>query len=116
MKFFADESLDYLLVELLRKNGYEVLYAAEFMSAADDETILHTATENASILITKDKDFGEMVVRFRKKTFGVILIRIAALNTVERCNYILSVIDQYQNDLPHSFIIIQEDKIRIRRL
>lgn len=57
-----------------------------------------------------------MVVRFRKKTFGVILIRIAALNTVERCNSVLRVIDQYQNELPHSFIIVQEDKIRIRRL
>ena len=116
MKFLADESLDYPLVELLRKNGYEVVYAAEFMSASDDETILHTANENASILITKDKDFGEMVVRFRKKTFGLILIRIAALNTVEKCNFVLRVIDQYQNELPHSFIIVQEDKIRIRKL
>ena len=69
MKFFADESLDYALVKMLRDNGYEVSYAAEFMSAADDETILQKAVDETSVLLTKDKDFGEMVVRFKRPIF-----------------------------------------------
>lgn len=117
MKFFADESVDYPLVKLLRENDYPVHYAAEFMSASDDDdAILQKATKEASVLITRDKDFGEMVVRYRKISSGVVLIRVGNLNTAEQCTYILNIFNQFKNELPNSFMVIQEDKIRIRKL
>lgn len=86
------------------------------MPASDDDTVLRKAVEEASTLITRDKDFGEMVVRYRKVSCGVILVRISNLNTMERCTYILNVINRYKNELASSFMVIQEDKIRIRKL
>jgi predicted nuclease of predicted toxin-antitoxin system len=59
MIFLADEGLDALLVELLRKEGYNVIYAAEEMKGNTDAEILARALATNAILITKDKDFGE---------------------------------------------------------
>ncbi|MBO9681855.1 MAG: DUF5615 family PIN-like protein [Flavisolibacter sp.] len=60
MIFFADEGLDAPMVELLRNEGYTVIYAAEEMKGATDVEILEKA-----VLITKDKDFGELVIRYK---------------------------------------------------
>ena len=57
MIFFADEGLDFPLVNSLRKSGYTVIYGAEDFQAATDEVILAEATKLNAILITKDKDY-----------------------------------------------------------
>ena len=116
MKFLADEGLDLPLVELLRKRGHQVIYAAEEMNGASDNAILQRAVEENCILLTKDKDFGEMVIRKQKNSNGVILIRIEKLNLRHNCLLIADLIDKYSSELSNSFTVIQEDKIRIRRL
>ncbi len=63
MTLLADEGLDSPVVELLRKNGFSVMYAAEEFVAASDDFLLQMAAERNCILITKDKDFGDLVVR-----------------------------------------------------
>ena len=60
MNFFADEGLDFPIVYLLRVRGHKVIYAAEEYVSATDDVILDKAFETDSILITKDKDFGEL--------------------------------------------------------
>jgi predicted nuclease of predicted toxin-antitoxin system len=116
MTFFADEGLDAPLVELLRKEGHSVLYAAEEMSGATDIEILTKATEQNAILITKDKDFGEMIVRHRMNSNGVVLIRVEKLNSSMNCMFIVRLINKHAPELHNCFTVIQEDKIRIRAL
>lgn len=86
--FFADEGLDSLLVELLRKEGHTVIYAAEEMSGATDIEILKKATSSNAILVTKDKDFGEMIVRHQTNSNGIILIRVEKLNSIANCLFL----------------------------
>ena len=115
-ELFADEGLDAPLVTLLRKEGYPVIYAAEEMSGASDTEILAKAKAVNAILITKDKDFGEMIVRHQMNSNGVILIRVEKLNSEANCLYIIRLINKHASELAHSFTVIQEDKIRIRSL
>lgn len=115
MKFFADEGLDAPLVQLMRKEGYEVIYAAENMSGSTDEEVLAAAKDSNTILITKDKDFGEMVVRHRLNSNGVILIRLEQLNLLSNCLLVLRLINKHIKEFSGS-TVIQEDKIRIRSL
>jgi predicted nuclease of predicted toxin-antitoxin system len=68
MTFFADEGLDAPLVEWLRQDGFTVIYALEIMPGAPDEEILKKANSLQAILITKDKDFGELVFRNKNHT------------------------------------------------
>ncbi len=73
MTFLADEGLDFPVVEILRKNGFSVIYAAEEFVAASDDFLLQIAAKDNYILITKDKDFGDMVIRHKKaNSFTVI--------------------------------------------
>lgn len=116
MTFFADEGLDFPVVDALRKNGFTVVYAAEEFIAAADGVVLQTALKQNSILITKDKDFGEMVIRHNRATAGVVLIRIENLNLSENCATVVGLIKKHLNEMPGSFTVIQEDKIRIRSL
>ena len=41
MNLLADESIDKLIVDELRRNGHSVLYIAEFAPSINDETVLH---------------------------------------------------------------------------
>lgn len=116
MKFFADEGLDFMLVDSLRQNSHEVIYAAEEMKGANDKDILDKAVKENCILITKDKDFGEMVIRNKMHSSGVILIRIEKLNLSDNCLFVVHLINKYALELTNSFTVIQEDKIRIRSL
>lgn len=69
-----------LIVDELRDEGYNVLYIAEFAPSVDDETVLYEANQNRALLLTEDKDFGELVYRQGRVHMGVVLIRLAGLS------------------------------------
>ena len=80
MSFVADESVDQQIVERLRTEGHDVWYIAEATPGASDEDVLTLAKRNGAILLTADKDFGEMVFRQRQITGGVVFIRLGGLS------------------------------------
>jgi predicted nuclease of predicted toxin-antitoxin system len=61
LHFLADESCDFGVVRLLRTAGYEVTAIAEILPRADDKKVIKIALEKKSVLITEDKDFGQLV-------------------------------------------------------
>ena len=63
MNFIADEGVEREIVDGLRAQGHEVLYVAEMSPAINDAEVLDLANKASSILITSDKDFGELVFR-----------------------------------------------------
>ena len=77
MRFVADENVDRRIVELLRRERHEVRYVAEEGGGLDDQDVLRLAEELGALLITFDKDFGELVFNQRLGSRGVILLRLA---------------------------------------
>ena len=61
MNLLADEGIDKPIVDLLRSNGFDIIYILETNQGADDEFILTMANDDKRILLTQDKDFGELV-------------------------------------------------------
>ncbi len=116
MKFVADEGMDQQIVELLRRNGYDVLYIAEFAKGSLDDVILKSANDEDRILMTRDKDFGELVFRDKKVHAGIILNRLHELSSEDKARMVLKVIEDYQDELLGAFTVIQPHKIRIRKL
>ena len=57
----ADESVDFNIINLLRKKGYTVRAIAESDSALSDENVLKISVTKKLLLLTEDKDFGELV-------------------------------------------------------
>ena len=66
------------------------------------------------MLITEDKDFGELVFRLGKSSAGVILLRSSNTDPEHRLGLILNLVENYE--VMRKFITLTGDKIRIRRI
>jgi predicted nuclease of predicted toxin-antitoxin system len=74
MRILADENVSRVIVAWLRDSGQDVTYAAETRTRIPDADLLAEAEAQARVVLTEDKDFGELVVRDRKSSIGVILL------------------------------------------
>ena len=114
MRFLGDESVDDPIIDLLRKNGYGIDYIKEISSGIDDEAVLELAHTNDSILITMDKDFGELVYRKKQAHRGIVLLRLDGFTPKERADLVLIVFKKHLLELLDSFTVIQANFTRIR--
>ena len=62
MRFVADENVDRRIVERLGEDGHEIEWIAELFPSVSDEKY-RRAAEGKAVLLTGDKDFGELVYR-----------------------------------------------------
>lgn len=75
MNFVADESCAGPVVRALREAGHDVVAIAEVAKGATDEEVLNRALNEKRVLITEDRDFGELVYAHGRPSTGVILVR-----------------------------------------
>jgi predicted nuclease of predicted toxin-antitoxin system len=75
MRLVADESCDFSIVIGVRFAGHDVVSITETMPGVDDETVIELARSERRLLLTEDKDFGQLVFAATKENSGVILIR-----------------------------------------
>ena len=76
MRWLADECVDAILVNQLRGAGHDTLYVAEVASGATDAEVLRRARNNSRLLLTEDKDFGELLFRLKLAVPGLVLLRL----------------------------------------
>lgn len=115
MRFLADEGVDKPIVDQLRNSGFDVHYVLETHRGSDDETVLHLANEEGRILLTQDKDFGELVYRLQRVHQGVILIRLGTTPAPEKARLVNYVLLEYGEKLDRAFTVIQSNAVRIRK-
>ena len=115
MKFLADESVDQKVVDQLRMDGHEVWYVAEMEPGIPDDLVLGWANQEMAILVTADKDFGELVFRQKRISKGVILTRLAGLSPDQKAELVSTAISQHLTELENAFAVIVPGSIRIRR-
>ena len=115
MRLLCDEGVDRPIVEALRADGHDVLYVAEMAPGIDDEKVLARANELGALLVTLDKDFGELVFRQRRLTAGVLLIRLAGMPSERKQQATVAAIKVHGEEMAGSFTVMGPRKIRIRR-
>lgn len=115
MNFLADESVVRQIVERLRHDGHQVRYVAEMEPGISDEIVLDLANRERSLLITADKDFGELVFLQRHLMSGVILNRLTALSPTSKAKVIASALYKHGAALDQAFTVIMAGAIRIRK-
>ena len=115
MNFLVDEGVDRQIVDKLRQDGHSALYIAEMAPGIGDDEVLEMANEQGALLLTSDKDFGELVYRQGRLTSGVILIRLAGLPSIRKAEIVTSAIDQHSKELPNAFAVVTPATVRIRR-
>ena len=115
MNFLADENIDRQIVERLRRDGHSVQFVAEMDPGVGDDIVLTLATARELVLITADKDFGDMVFRQRRDFRSIVLIRLAGLTPDDKATVVASVVERYGAELPGAFTVIMPRAVRVRR-
>jgi predicted nuclease of predicted toxin-antitoxin system len=113
--FLADEGVDRQIVERLRLDCHHVVYVAEMSPGIIDEAVLTESRVSASVLITADKDFGELVFRQRQVSAGVLLIRLWGLRPAMKAAMVSGAIREHGQELAGAFAVLSPGNIRIRR-
>src|SRR5947209_18932979 len=116
MDFVADEWCDVPVVAGLRADGHDVVYIREISPGAEDETVLRLAAGQERILLTEDKDFGEMVVRLGLPAYGILLLRLNPADSTAKLARLRELLLHNASRLPHSFVVLNENKARVRAL
>jgi predicted nuclease of predicted toxin-antitoxin system len=115
MNLVADESVDCQIVNRLRDDGHKVLYIAEVEPSISDDAVFNRANEKAALLITADKDFGEIVFRDKRLISDVVvLLRLAGLTPAKKADVVSESIRENELSFPHHFSVISPGKVRIR--
>lgn len=114
MKFIVDESTGMSVVNYLRSQEHDVLAVAESMPQADDAAIVELAAREDRILITNDKDFGELVFRAGHTHAGVLLLRLGDESPANRIRVVKAVLERHADHLVGHFAVATESGVRIR--
>jgi predicted nuclease of predicted toxin-antitoxin system len=116
VRFLADESCDAALVRALRAAGHDVISIAETLAGAADRVVLELAVTHERVLLTRDKDFGELVFSTGARASGVLLIRYPPLARSALPQLVIELVATRVTELLTSFVVIAPTGVRITRL
>ena len=114
MNLVADESVHSIIVDQLRADGHSVRAISETNRGAVDPDVLAVAISEKAVLLTQDKDFGELVVRAGMNHCGIVLIRLAEMAAQARAQLVSGLFRDHGTELPNSFTVISAGGVRIR--
>lgn len=116
MRWVADENVDHPIVLAMRAAGHEVWSVADQDPGLGDDEVLQRARDSEAVLLTADKDFGELVFRKRLVPDGVLLIRLPGMAPREKAQVVVSMLERHAAELVRAFAVLTPNSLRIRQL
>jgi len=116
MRLLVNENVTRTVIYELRQRGHDVLSVKESMRSENDAVILARAQAEQRIVVTQDKDFGELAFRAKLPAeCGVILFRLTASDRDRDNARILEALES-RSDWAGHFSVVTDDRIRVRPL
>jgi predicted nuclease of predicted toxin-antitoxin system len=112
--FVADECVLESIIDRLRADGHTVHSIRETSGGATDPDVLTIAVNHQAVLLTQDKDFGELVYRLKQAHCGIVLIRLAGVALADRAEVVANVVANHAAELPRAFTVVSSTGVRIR--
>lgn len=111
--------LDARLISHLVAWGHDVIrIGREHPHDLPDEEILALSHREGRVVITNDRDFGELVFRHGQPHAGVILSRLGSADLPTKVARLAEVLEFHGAELHraelHRFIVVSPDAIRVR--
>lgn len=104
------------MVGILRAAGHDVLYVAEAAAGLSDSDVIALASREMRLLLTEDKDFGDLVFRRDRAIPGVVLLRVGREHPALKAIRLSAAIDRYGDELFGRYTVIEGSRFRSRRL
>ncbi|MCL4477026.1 MAG: DUF5615 family PIN-like protein [Nitrospirae bacterium] len=113
MKFLLDSCISSFAVKDLKDSGFDVLWIPETGKDTGDEAIIKKAFDENFILVTADKDFGELVFVFGKPHPAII--RLVDIPAKEQGKFLLRLIETHKADIDKKALItVERSRVRVR--
>jgi predicted nuclease of predicted toxin-antitoxin system len=116
MRWLADECVAAALVSHLRGSGNDVSYVAEVEASASDAAIVRLAHDEERLLLTEDKDFGDLAFRLTMPVPGVVLLRLGLYDNTAKWTRLAAAIDHFGSNLFGRFVVVDDKRFRSRPL
>ena len=101
------------MVRALRIAGHDVHAVAELLSGLDDAAVMGLTLRERRVLLTEDKDFGQLVYANEEPSGGVIFIRYPARPRKTLPNAVVNLIARAETQLLDSFVVLSPGRTRI---
>ena len=113
MNFVADESCARPVIQALREAGHDVVAIAEIAKGATDDQVLERALKEKRVLITEDRDFGELIYARGRSSAGVILVRFPSRARRAKSATVIEAVSKLGSRLGDAFTVVEPGRLRI---
>ncbi len=114
IKFVLDVGVGNKVWQYLTAKGYDAKLITEINPSMSDTEILLIAKNEHRMVITMDKDFGELVYHSSKSHKGVLLLRLEDATGDEKVSVIQFILDNFENQIEGKFCVFKNGRFRIR--
>lgn len=111
-----DENIEKRLIDDLDKTGYEKYSIRQFRAGITDIEVIEIAKEKHGIIITEDKDFGELFFSHQVKGCSTVLLRYSKDEYQLVLNNLIKVLYDILDSGKMVFVTVTATKTRIRKL
>lgn len=112
-KFIVDECTGPAVADWLTARGFETISVFTAFRGSKDIDILKIALKNGCIIITNDKDFGEMVFKQNLIHEGIVLLRLSNERSWHKIEVLEELFNTNLTDLAGNFTVVSDTTIRI---
>ncbi|MCP4667134.1 MAG: hypothetical protein GY849_12290 [Deltaproteobacteria bacterium] len=116
LTFLVDVGVGKKVEEYLEKHGYDTKAVRAIDTQMSDQNIIRLASSEGRMVITMDKDFGELVYHSEMKNCGVLLLRLEDAIGSEKLQVVSSILEKYSDQMKNHFCVFQKGKFRIRKM
>jgi predicted nuclease of predicted toxin-antitoxin system len=116
VRWLTDECVDAPLVAAMRRAGHNVLYIAESDAGSIDAEIIHLAHNEGRLLLTEDRDFGELAFRWGRASSGIVLLRRDQAGHDRKWDRLAAAIERFGDGMFGRFTVVEEARFRSRPL
>lgn len=108
-----DECTGPTVAKWLNTEGHDVVSISPDRKGITDKEILKIAVEEIRILITNDKDFGELIFKHKLPHSGVIFLRLSDETAKNKILVLKNLIDHHNKIIDKGrFVVVTENNIR----
>lgn len=114
MHLVADENVEAYVIRALRQAGHGIFSSSEAIPRADDMTVLDLSLERGEVLLTGDKDFGDLVFLHDRPNRRVVLMRLKGMRPLDECARMVMITEAQGHELKDAFATVDPKKMRNR--
>ena len=114
IKFLVDVGVGNKVEVWLDSQGFDTKVVRDLDPRMTDNEILQIAVDENRIVITMDKDFGELIYHMKMLHAGVILLRLDSYSSEEKTKIIQTILEEHKTKIIGNFSVYKDGRLRIR--